>query len=335
MASSSAGTMLAQVLTGFGEADNFEEQTLAIPVPGPGEVLVALHATSVNPVDIKVRRGLPIAPYPPMILGSDIAGIVLAWGDEVAGVARGDEVYGCGGGVRGLGGTLADYIAVDARLIAPKPKGLTMREAAALPLVSITAWEACDKTALGANDHVLVMGGLGGVGHVAIQLAKARGAHVTATVSSAAGAKLALELGADATANHREEAVQDYVERLTAGRGFSVVIDTVGGDNLANAFAAAGPNGRVATTNARTTQDLGPLHAKAMSLHCVFMLLPLLTGEGRSEHQIILRRVADLVEQGLLRPLVDKTEFAFREIAAAHRYFETGKVQGKLVLNVV
>ena len=178
--------MRAQVLTEFGGADNFREQILPRPVPGLGEVLVRLHATSLNPIDIKIRCGLPIAPAAPVILGSDIAGTIVARGDDVRDFEIGEEVYGCGGGVRGLGGTLAEYISVDARLVAPKPRGLTMREAAALPLVSITAWETCEKPAIYEKDHVLVLGGLGGVGHIVIQLAKARGAHVTATVSSEA-----------------------------------------------------------------------------------------------------------------------------------------------------
>jgi NADPH2:quinone reductase len=329
------GMMRAQVLTGFGEADNFQEQTLPIPVPGPGQVLVRLHATSLNPVDIKIRRGLPIAPEAPVILGSDIAGTIVSRGEGVRDFDVGEEVYGCGGGVRGMGGTLAEYIAVDVRLIAPKPRSLTMREAAALPLVSITAWEACEKTSLSEKDRVLVLGGLGGVGHIVIQLAKARGAHVTATVSSEAAASVTRELGADATVNYRAESVHDYVERLTGGRGFSVVIDTVGGDNLLNAFTAAATGGRIATTNARTTQDLSLLHAKALSLHGVFVLLPLLTGEGRPYHQKVLRKIAVLAEQKALRPLIDKTQFSMREIASAHRYFEAGQVRGKLVLNTI
>lgn len=327
--------MRAMVLTGFADGDTFEEQELPAPVPAEGEILVKLAATSLNPIDLKIRRGLPIAPLAPVILGSDIAGIVVGIGKGVSDFAIGDEVYGCGGGVRGMGGTLAEYIAVDARLIAPKPGNLGMREAAALPLASITAFEACARANLGPADNVLVIGGLGGVGHIVVQLAKARGAQVIATVSSEEAAKTVLALGADIAVNYKAEALPDYVERLTGGRGFSAVVDTVGGEHLLESFAACAARGRIVTTNARATLDLAALHAKALSLHAVFMLLPLLTGEGRDQHGQILREVARLVERGAVRPLVDPTRFSIRDIAAAHAHFEAGNVRGKLVLDIL
>lgn len=330
--------MRAQLLTAHGGPENFALTEVPRPEVAPGMVLVRLAATSVNPVDTKIRAGLPIGPDLPAILGSDIAGTVEAVGSGVAAFTPGDEVYGCAGGVRGpagnLGGTLAEYIAADARLLALKPKTLGFHEAAALPLVAITAWEGLARAGAGASDHVLVHGGTGGVGHVAVQLAKARGARVAATVSSPQGAGIAGRLGADDIILYREEDVPDYVGRLTGGRGFDVVFDTVGGPNLDRSFAAAALNGRVAATAARSTHDLSPLHAKGLSLHIVFMLIPMLHDIGRAEHGAILAELAALVDAGKVRPLIDPARFTLETAPDAHRHLESGKAVGKVVIDI-
>jgi NADPH2:quinone reductase len=326
--------MRAQILTAFGGPENFRLTDIPKPEIRPGMVLIRLAATSVNPVDLKIRGGLPIGPDLPAVLGADLAGVVEAVGAGVLDFAPGDEVYGCAGGVKGQGGALADYMLADARLIAPKPATLSMREAAALPLVAITAWDALERSALSASSHILVHGGVGGVGHVAIQLAKAIGARVATTVSSAEAGVVARGLGADEIINYRDETVQAYVDRLTAGRGFDVVFDTIGGDNLQASFAAATHGGQIATTSARSTQDLGPLHAKALSFHAVFMLLPMLRGPGRDRHGRILRSVAKLAEAGTLRPLLDNSHFTLETAPDAHRRLESGKAQGKVVIDI-
>src|SRR5262245_2142387 len=156
------------------------------PTPGPGEVLVRIHASGVNPLDTKIRAGAAAhARHPfPAILGVDLAGVVAAMGDGVTAFQRGDEVHGMTGGVGGVPGSLAEFAAVDARLLARKPANLSMRLAAALPLVAISAWEGLvDRARVGPGRSVLVQGGAGGVGHVAVQLALALGARVHATVS--------------------------------------------------------------------------------------------------------------------------------------------------------
>ena len=240
--------MQAQIIHTWGGAERFEAATLPDPTPGPGEVLVQVAATSVNPADYKLRQaGPPIAPALPAVLGCDVAGRVLAVGDGVAGFAEGDEVYGCVGGVRGMPGCYAEMIAADARLLAPKPAALTLRESAALPLVTITAWEGLARAGVRAGQTVLVHGGAGGVGHVAIQLAKARGAEVATTVSSGEKAALARSLGADHTIDYRAEPVDAYVARLTGGKGFDVIYDATGGSDIAASFQAARLNGEVVT----------------------------------------------------------------------------------------
>jgi NADPH:quinone reductase len=327
--------MLAQVLHQFGDPDRFALTEMPKPTVEPGKVLVRIAATSVNQVDTKIRQGLPIGPDLPAVLGADLAGWVEEVGPGVVGFAPGDEVYGCAGGVKGQGGALAEYMLADARLIAPKPRTLSMREAAALPLVAITAWDALERSGVGGHDHVLIHGGVGGVGHIAVQLARTLHARIATTVGSAEDEALARTLGADTTINFREEAVDGYRDRLTAGRGFDVVIDTIGGDNLARSFAALADGGRVATTNTRVTQDLGALHARAASLHVVFMLLPMLHGQGRERHGLILRDLARLVDAGQVRPLVDPTPFTLATAPDAHRLLESGRAHGKVVIEIV
>ncbi len=327
--------MHAQIIRSFGDAGVFERATLPDPVPLAGQVLVRQEATSVNPVDYKIRRfGPPIAPELPAILGCDVSGRVVALGEGVTRFKVGDAVYGCAGGVRGVGGAYADLIAADARLLARRPAGLDAREAAALPLVTITAWEGLDRAGVAPGQSVLVHGGAGGVGHVAIQLAKARGARVFATVSSGEKAGIARELGADVTINYREVAVDDYVAQHTGGRGFDVVFDTTGGSDIATSFAAAKLNGQVVTIVSQYEADLSLMHVKGLSLHVVFMLIPMLHDIGREAHGALLDQAARLVEQGRLRPLIDARRFSLEDVAEAHHHAESGRAIGKVVIDI-
>jgi NADPH:quinone reductase len=326
--------VLAQILTEFGSPEKFKLINMPKPEVRPGSVLVKLAATSVNRVDTKIRKGLPIGPDLPAVLGADVAGVVESVGKGVIGFAPGDEVYGCAGGIKGHGGTLAEYIAADARLLAHKPVTLTMREAAALPLVSIAAWEGLQRGALSQSEHILVHGGLGGVGHIAIQLAKTLGARVATTIAGTDDAAIAARLGADDTIDYREEDVDAYVSRLTAGRGFDLVFDTVGGGNLWHSFAAAKASGRVVTTNACASYDLSAAHAKDLSLSVIFALLPMLHGHGHERHGCILRDVAKLVDAKKLRPLIDDSYFTLETAPDAHRRIESGNAKGKVVIEV-
>lgn len=327
--------MKAIVIEQFGDPNVFQLADLPKPEVVAGHLLVRVAATSVNPVDIKIREGVvaDIAPTFPAVLHGDMAGIVEAVGAGVTDFQVGDEVYGCVGGVKGTPGVLAEYVLVDARLVALKPRSLTFSEAAALPLVTITAWEGLiDRARIQPNQNILVYGSTGGVGHIAVQLAKWVGAKVYAMVSSEEKGNLAYRLGATVVINYRQTSVEQIVAEHTQGKGFDVVFDTVGNNNLQNAFQAAKLNGTVVSLVSLSTQDLTLLHAKGLTLHLVYMLLPLLFGSDRSYHGKILTQVAQLVDQEKLFPVVDAAEFTFQEVSAAHAYAASGAAIGKVVL---
>ena len=328
--------MSAMVVREFGGPEVFEQREIPRPGPGPGQVLVRVRASSVNPVDTKIRSGMlaAIAPEAPVVLGCDMSGVVEESGAGVTEFSPGDEVYGSPGGVKGWPGALAEYMIADARVLARKPAGLTFEEAAALPLVSITAWDGLlDRAKVKAGQRVLVHGGAGGVGHVALQLCVAQGAEVWTTVSSEEKAVIARGLGAAGTINYREQSVEDYVQQVTGGAGFDVVFDSVGGENVARCFQAAAVSGQVVSISTRTTADLSPLHARGLSLHVVFMLIPLLYDRGRERHGAILRELSAMVESGKVKPLCDARRFNFTDVAAAHAWLQGGRAVGKIVLS--
>lgn len=329
--------MKKQVIKKFGDASVFEAIESPTPALKPGYVLVRVMATSVNPIDVKLRSGMfpDMTPDFPAVLHGDVAGVIEKVGEGVSDFKVGDEIYGCAGGLKGEDGALAELMQVDARLIAKKPVSLSMAQAAALPLVVITAWEALfEKIKLQPKQKVLIHAGAGGVGHVAIQLAKWAGADVYATVSSPDKAAIAKSLGATEAINYREEQVADYVKRITDGKGFDVVLDTVGGDNLDKSMAAVSMYGDVISILTVSSHDLSPLFAKSANLHVVFMLLPMLCNIQRERHGEILRKVAQLVDQGKLKPLLDKQQFTFAQVDKAHALLESGMAIGKIIIQV-
>ncbi len=328
--------MKAMIVREFGGPEVFESSELPKPEVKPGHVLVRVAATSVNPVDTMIRqmgKDLPIAPQPPAILGMDFAGTVEAVGEGVTGYAEGDEVYGCAGGSGELQGTLAAYMLADARLIARKPNNLSMREAAALPLVGITAYEGLIRAGIAEGQRVLIHGGTGGVGHVALQLARHFGADVFATGGSDKNLALIEELGAKGI-NYKTETVADYVAEHTGGAGFDVVFDSVGGENLLKSFEAAKLNGQIATTVSILELDLTLAHFKGLSLHVVFMLIPMIYNQGREEHGKILSEIAKIAEAGGLQPVLDERRFSLPEIGDAHSRLSSGQATGKVVVEI-
>lgn len=306
------------------------------PGAGPGQVLVKVRASGVNPLDTKIRAGKAAHARSelPAVLGLDLAGVVEEVGAGVTGFAPGDEVYGMTGGVGALQGSLAEYAAVDARLLAPKPASLTMREAAALPLVVITAWEGLvDRAQVHAGQKVLIHGGAGGIGHVAVQIARARGAETFATASPSR-LEVVARLGATPI-DHTTTTVDEYVAEYTGGEGFDVIFDTVGGPVLDASFGAVRTyTGHVVSALGWGTHSIAPLSFRGATYSGVFTLLPLLTGRGREHHGQILREAAALADAGALRPLLDPRRFTLATVADAHAAVESGATQGKIVIDV-
>lgn len=327
--------MKAMLIHNYGDDAVFEAAEVDTPVAKAGHVLVKIAASSVNTVDTMIRKmgkELPLAPDTPAILGMDFAGTVEALGEGVSEYSVGDEVYGCAGGLADLPGTLAEYIVADVKLLAHKPGNLSMREAAALPLVAITAYEGLKRAGIEAGQKVLVHGGSGGVGHVAVQLAKHFGADVYATGGGEKQLALIEELGATGI-NYKTESVEQYVGKHTNGAGFELVFDSVGGANLSNSFEAAALNGQIATTVSMCELDLTTAHFKGLSLHVVFMLIPMLHNFKREEHAEILRNVAQIVDSGGLTPVLDEIHYSLEQAGEAHARLESGQGMGKVVIN--
>ena len=305
------------------------------PIVSENDVLIRIHASCVNPLDTKIRAGAAAhAKQPlPAVLGLDMAGTVEEVGSGVTGFKPGDEVYGMVGGVGGLQGTLAELIAVDANLLAHKPQSLSMREAAALPLATITAWEGLvDRAEVHAGQSVLVHAGAGGVGNVAIQLARAFGAEVFSTVSSEKSG-IVTDLGATPI-DYRFSSVEDYLAAYSAGEGFDIVYDTVGGATLDASFVAAKRyTGHVVSALGWGSHSLAPLSFRGATYSGVFTLYPLISGEGRIHLGEILAQASVLADSGKLRPLLYKESLNIRDIGVAHDLVAAGTL-GKVVVEL-
>jgi len=327
--------MDAYKIEDFGDPDVFERVTTDVPDPDPDEIRVEVVASSVNPVDYKVRRGhIPdFTPSFPATLHCDVAGVVDATGADVEAFEKGDRVYGMPGGV-GRQGSLADYVVGHADTFAHAPESIPLEDSAALPVVALTAWEMlADKTTVDIGDDVLVYGATGGVGHIGVQLADWFGATVTATASSEEKRALAVDLGADATVDYTQTDVETYVDEYTGGAGFDVVFDPVGDDHLETAFEAVRPYGAVVTTESSEAQgvDLAPMHATSLELGVVLVIHPVLAGQGQERIGEELDTIATLVDDGVIAPHI-ADRYAFAEVTEAHRRAETGDFVGKLLL---
>jgi NADPH:quinone reductase len=310
--------------------------SIARPDAGAGQVLVRIHASGVNPLDTKIYAGAaPHARHPlPAILGLDLAGVVEVVGSGVERFSPGDEVYGMTGGVGGHAGTLAQFAAVDADLLAIKPTNLSMRESAALPLVFITAWEGLvDRAAVRANQTVLVHGGAGGIGHIAVQIANTLGAKVYSTGSQRQRDQIE-SLGATFI-DYASERVTDYVDRLTGGLGFDVIFDTVGGATLDASFEGVRRFGHVVSALGWGTHALAPLSFRAANYSGIFTLLPLLTNVGRAHHGEIMSQATRLVEAGRVRPRLDPRRFTLDSVGEAYEALTSRSARGRLVVDTL
>jgi len=329
----------AIVATRPGDPSVLEWRELAKPEPAPGELLVRLRAAGLNPVDYKLRRRGSFAPKgAEVILGCDGAGIVEAAGTDTTRFVAGDEVFFCDGGFGEKPGNYAEYRVVDERFAARKPERLSFVEAAAVPLVTITAWESLFELAtLRAGDFVLVQAGAGGVGHVAVQLARDAGAFVAATISTPEKAALARELGAVATIDYRTEDVAAATRSWSGRDGANVVFDTVGGETFGTSFHAVAPYGRLVTCVESPWPDFASALAQHRNLRIGLEWMPAPAVYGWPGAKItqreILERCTPRLDAGTLRVIVGRT-YPLDRVADAHRALEAGDVTGKIVLEI-
>jgi NADPH2:quinone reductase len=330
--------MKAVIMTSPGEPDVLQLAEVTEPAVTATGIKVRLKAAGVNPIDTKLRRrGVLFPDALPAILGCDGAGIVTETGPQVQRFQPGDAVWFCHGGLGSAPGNYAEYTVLDEAEAAPLPASLDCTAAAALPLVLITAWEALfDRARLGKDQTVLIHAGAGGVGHVAIQLARAADARVATTVSSDEKAALVEALGAERVIRYRD---CDFVEQVldwTDGNGVDVVLDSLGGDTFRRSLAAARVYGQVVTLlDPGSGVEWSEARNRNLGISFTLMLTPMLQDlpDARRHQTDILLRCAELIEQDQLKPLVSKI-LPLEQAASAHALIEGGHVQGKIVLTM-
>lgn len=308
--------MKAARIHAYGDASQIKIEDAPLPTLNSDDVLIRVVATSVNPVDWKIRKGYlkSMIPYEmPLIMGWDVSGVVEKTGPAVTKFKPGDAVYSRPDIARN--GAYAEYVAVRESEIAFKPATISHVEAASLPLVSITAWESLFTTAnLTAGQKVLIHAGAGGVGSIAIQLAKTKGAHVTTTASAAKSA-LVKSLGADEVIDYR---AQDFSQ---IARDMDVVFDTIGGDTQEKSWSTLKPGGILVSITDRPSED----RAKAEGKRAGFVFI--------GPNAPILTDLAGMVDAGQVRPLIG-AEYGLNDTAKAQEASETGRATGKIVIYV-
>ncbi|MFF4394255.1 NADP-dependent oxidoreductase [Streptomyces sp. NPDC001480] len=301
----------------LGGPEVLKEVELERPAPGPNEVLVRVRAAGVNPTDWKHRATGGFLGEPPFVLGWDVSGVVEAVGIGVAAFAPGDEVFGMLPYPFGHG-SHAEYVTGPARAFAHKPASVDHTQAGALPLVSLTAWQALVETAeVRPGQRVLIHAAAGGVGHVAVQIAKARGAYVIGT-ASAGKHEFLRSIGVDEAIDYRET---DFAEAV---KDVDVVLDTIGGEYSTRSLRVLRPGGVVVSILPVGSDDFGR-EAERLGVRAVRMLVD----ASRSG----MKAIAELVEEGKLRATIAGT-FPLADAAEAHALGDTGRTTGKLVLLV-
>ena len=315
------------------DPDALKDVEVAIPGLRPHDVLVRVHAVSVNPVDIK-RRGSLSPSSTPVILGFDAAGVIEAVGPEVSTLGVGDEVWYAGDVSRP--GTNAEFHAVDERIIARKPKSLSFKDSAALPLTTITAWEALfERFGLTTESQgdLLVLGAAGGVGSAMIQLAKElTGVRVIATASRDESREWALSLGADVVVNHHD------LEKQTlevAPDGVDYIFSPHSAGNVETYATIIRPFGHITAIDEPEGLDLVPLKAKSVAWHWELMFTRALFSYDMITQQRLLGAAADLVDRGALRSTATTVidDFSAAGLREAHRLVESGRMIGKVVVH--
>ncbi|HEV7676483.1 MAG TPA: NADP-dependent oxidoreductase [Candidatus Angelobacter sp.] len=313
---------------------------LPLPRVGPNGVLVQVYAASVNPVDWKLRQGLLDAVMPvvfPVIWGRDLSGVVTEIGPSVTLFKPGDEVYGMKDGyvAKTYRGTYAEYVVVPEKSLAPKPKNLSYEEASAVPASALTAWQAMvNQGKLKPGQRVLIHAGAGGVGVMAIQIAKAFGAYVAATASTR-NQDFLRDLGADLPIDYTREKIGDIRPK------FDLVLDGVGKSVWADSFRALKSGGRLVTLNI-PIPDKPTAKLKFFATAILGLAGGVARGLPGGKHLLVTRvkprggeleKISALIEAGKIRPVVEKV-FPLQQIAEAHRLSEAGHVRGKLVIRI-
>lgn len=332
--------MRAVVLRKLGDPDVLEIEEISEPmIKSPTDIKVKIMAAGVNPVDTKLRRkGVLTADGLPAVLGCDGAGVVIETGDEVTQFREGDEVWYCNGGLGGLQGNYAEYAVLDETTCCRKPASLDFEHAAAAPLVLITAWEAIFGRARMTDDRtLLVHAGAGGVGHVAIQLAKQAGIRVLTTVSTSEKEAFVTELGADDVIRYDQGGFVEQVMALTDGRGADVVLDSVGGEVFKESIAAAAHYGDVVTLlDPGSGVDWKEARNRNLRIGFTLMLTPMLKNlpQARLNQVAILSDCGEMIDSGCLKITVNQT-LPIERASQAHQMIEQGSMLGKLVLSPV
>ncbi len=328
------------VVSRYGKENSVEAVELPEPELGDGDVLVEIHAASVNPLDLKIRNGelKPLLPYKlPLLLGNDLAGIVIKAGPNVQRFKPGDEVYARPDKDRI--GAFAEFIAISENDVAKKPHGLDMEQAASVPLVGLTAWQALvEKARLQAGQKVLIHAGSGGVGTIAIQLAKHLGATV-ATTTSTANVEWVKRLGADVVVDYKNDDFE------TVLHDYDVVIDTQGGRTLEKSFRVLKPGGKVISVagppEPNFAKEFGAnwFLIQAMRVLC-FNVRRKAKRRGVTYSFLFmkasgdqLRELGSLIDSGAIRPVVDRV-FPFQSTTEALAYVEKGRAKGKVVVKI-
>lgn len=330
--------MKAILMTETGSVNHLHLVTIDEPeITQPTEVKIRIKAASINPIDTKIRRNGSFYQHPlPIILGCDGAGEIISIGDAVTEFNIGDEVWFCNGGLGKEQGNYAEYTVIDSRWLALKPKNITFPEAAATPLTLITAWNALfEKGRLQQGETVLIHAGAGGVGHIAIQLAKIKGATVITTVSSEEKARFCKALGADHTIIYSSCHVPDEVHRLTNNKGADLIIDTVGAEVFKQSISSAAYFGRLITLLDPGEQSLAEARMKNLLIGFELMLTPLLKqlNNARDKHVEILKNCTQWIEQGVLNSHISNT-LTLDQVASGHEQIEQGHTTGKIIITM-
>lgn len=326
--------MKAMVMTAFGPSSVLALRDMPRPEPGEHDLLIEVRAAGLNPVDTKIRHGMLGKDRAlPFILGFDVSGVVRGKGAKAAGFADGDEVYASPSLARH--GANAPFVAVDARSVARKPKSLSHAQTAALPLVTLTAWESLhDRARIRAGQTVLIHAGAGGVGHIAVQLAKAHGCRVITTAGRNESIAFCKQLGADVVINYRTDDVLKRVMQETNDRGCPVVLDTVGGSVFELSMQCVGLMGQLVSIVYSDTSKVAELmFRKSATLHMEFMGVPTIHNINPEHQAEILTKVGQMVDAGTIKPHVGEV-IALEQLPAAHDRQEAGHTMGKIVVQM-